>query len=56
MCLALFKIAQQKLVPESVLSPGNVINTCSQFYFLFVGRFSGTIIGDKYLEKTGVYQ
>ncbi|XP_061180915.1 rapamycin-insensitive companion of mTOR-like [Saccostrea echinata] len=50
------EIAQQRLVPESVLSPGNVINTCSQFYFLFVGRFSGTVLGDKYLEKTGVYQ
>ncbi|KAK3090902.1 hypothetical protein FSP39_015586 [Pinctada imbricata] len=53
-CLS--EISRQCLAPESVFSPANVINTCSQYYFLFTGRFSGSAKGDKYLEKAGIFQ
>ncbi|KAJ8305360.1 hypothetical protein KUTeg_015905 [Tegillarca granosa] len=53
-CLS--EIAMQHIVPESVLSPSNVINTCSRYYFLYLGRFSATARGDRYLEKTGIFQ
>ncbi|XP_052775865.1 rapamycin-insensitive companion of mTOR-like isoform X2 [Mya arenaria] len=54
--LCLSEVALRRIAPESVLSPGNVINTLSHYYFLFVGRFSVNTRGDRHVEKAGIYQ
>ncbi|XP_052097251.1 rapamycin-insensitive companion of mTOR-like [Mytilus californianus] len=53
-CLS--EISSHYLAPESVLSPSNIQKTCSQYYFLMVGRFSCSVKGDRLLEKTCIYQ
>ncbi|XP_069128220.1 rapamycin-insensitive companion of mTOR-like isoform X2 [Argopecten irradians] len=53
-CLS--EVSSKHLAAEAVLSPSNTINTCSQFYFLFLGKISVTAKGDKLLEKCGIYQ
>ncbi|XP_046330991.2 rapamycin-insensitive companion of mTOR-like isoform X1 [Haliotis rufescens] len=50
------ELSTQHSAPEAVLSLTSIHSTLSQYYFLFVGRFSLTPRGDRYLEKTGVYQ
>ncbi|XP_060081851.1 uncharacterized protein LOC132561136 [Ylistrum balloti] len=53
-CLS--EIGSKHLAAEAVLSPSNTISTCSQFYFLFLGKISVTAKGDKLLEKCSIYQ
>ncbi|KAL5015873.1 hypothetical protein ScPMuIL_005462 [Solemya velum] len=53
-CLS--EVVTQKLAPESVLSPANILNTLSHYYFLFIGRLSSSSKGDLLLEKSGIYQ
>ncbi|XP_064605282.1 rapamycin-insensitive companion of mTOR-like [Liolophura sinensis] len=53
-CLA--EISVSKIPTDAILSLSNINKTVSQHYFLLVGKFSSTVKGDKWLERSGVYQ
>ena len=53
-CLTEVKECRSSL--DVLLSPGFLQRTCSQFYFLFLGRCSSSAHGEKLLESTGIYQ
>ncbi|KAL3868472.1 hypothetical protein ACJMK2_041273 [Sinanodonta woodiana] len=50
------QISLPRIDPESVMSPANIQNTLSHYYFLFIGSMSASVTGDRYLEKTSIYQ
>ncbi|KAK3609904.1 hypothetical protein CHS0354_036667 [Potamilus streckersoni] len=54
--LCLSELSAPRIDPESVLSPINIQNTLSHYYFLFIGSMSASVTGDRYLEKTSIYQ
>ncbi|XP_013398176.1 rapamycin-insensitive companion of mTOR isoform X2 [Lingula anatina] len=51
-CLS--QIRAEKAPPEALFSPSRMANTLSHDYFLFIGRLSYTLRGEKALEKTGI--
>lgn len=53
-CLS--EIKSQRVTADALLSPNNINNTLSQFYFLFIGRFSATDRGEQCLQRAGVFQ
>ncbi|XP_015786244.1 rapamycin-insensitive companion of mTOR [Tetranychus urticae] len=48
--------SESNAMPDSILNCTNILRTWSHTYFLFIGRFTATAKGSKFLEKIGIYQ
>lgn len=49
-------ITTSKSAHDCLFSPQNVLNTLCQYYFLFIGRFSHSSKGLRWLDKSGILQ
>ena len=54
--MPLFQLSTNRVAPESIFGVNSVHHSLSQYYFLFIGRFSLTPRGERFLEKTGIFQ
>ncbi|XP_041359986.1 rapamycin-insensitive companion of mTOR-like [Gigantopelta aegis] len=52
----LYELSAHRVAPESIFGMNSMHHSLSQFYFLFIGRFSLTPRGDRFLENTGIFQ
>ena len=50
-----FQIKGSRPASDALLSPHRVINTCAQYYFLYIGLLSSTASGDQLLKVSGIY-
>lgn len=50
------QIAVENSSPNSILNPSKLLSNLSHNYFLFVGRMTSSLRGNKILEKFGIFQ